>query len=62
MLSNEKMLRVELDGVTRMEKLEAEPEPFPGPDPWDPYNCPNCRSGMVEFPEEIVVGLVTVKL
>lgn len=31
-------------------------------DPWDPYNCPTCRSGVIEFPPAIMADVVNVEL
>ena len=39
---------------------KSDPEPYP--DPWDPYNCPTCRSGVIEYPPAIMADVVNVEL
>jgi hypothetical protein len=47
---------------------EQKPQPelntiYPDPeDPWDPYNCPTCRSGVMPYPPEIMADVVNVDL
>lgn len=34
----------------------------PDLEPWDPYNCPTCRSGVIEYPPAIMADVVNVEL
>ena len=55
MPSNERKLQAELNSV-KMDMTDTDLEP------WDPYNCPTCRSGVIEYPPAIMADVVNVEL
>jgi hypothetical protein len=55
MPTSERKLQAELNSM-KMDKSD------PTLDPWDPYNCPNCRSGAMPYPPEIMADVVNVEL
>ncbi len=57
MPSNERKLQVELSSLEMLHTADPDPE-----DPWDPYNCPTCRSGVIEYPPAIRADVVNVEL
>jgi hypothetical protein len=56
MPANERKLQVKLSSTEMLSTI------YPDPDPWDPYNCPNCRSGVMPYPVEIMADVVNVEL
>ena len=49
-------LQAELGSMEKLEKSD------PTLEPWDPYNCPTCRSGVIEYPAQIMTDVVSVEL
>lgn len=57
MPANERKLQVKVNSTEMLNTIYPDPD-----DPWDPYNCPTCRSGVIEYPPAIMADVVNVEL
>jgi hypothetical protein len=58
MPTSDRKLQMKLNSTEMLNTIYPDPEL----DPWDPYNCPTCRSGVVEYPPAIMADVVNVEL